>query len=153
MGQVRHRAEVSDDNASVDRELRTFLVASGATDAEITRALISALLSRRGLNQEAVQDLLNRSSSVTEAAISLKDNRVAAAVIKEQGIAITNLCYIDGLEPYAGCRSCLVEIEGATSHAEPREPWPDDLGGVYRALLLGLGVDCLSMSPAWLPCT
>ena len=33
----------------------------------------------------------------------------------------------------------LVEIEGATSHAEPREPWPDDLGGVYRALLLGLG--------------
>ena len=33
----------------------------------------------------------------------------------------------------------LVEIEGATSHAEPRESWPDDLGGVYRALLLGLG--------------
>ena len=34
-------------------------------------------------------------------------------VIKEQGHAITNLCYIDGLEPYAGCRTCLVEIEGA----------------------------------------
>ena len=34
-------------------------------------------------------------------------------VIKEQGIAITNLCYIDGLEPYAGCRTCLVEVEGA----------------------------------------
>jgi predicted molibdopterin-dependent oxidoreductase YjgC len=33
-------------------------------------------------------------------------------VIKEQGIAITNLCYIDGLEPYAGCRTCIVEIEG-----------------------------------------
>ncbi len=33
-------------------------------------------------------------------------------VIKEQGISITNLCYIDGLEPYAGCRTCLVEIEG-----------------------------------------
>ena len=33
-------------------------------------------------------------------------------VIKDQGIAITNLCYIDGLEPYAGCRTCIVEIEG-----------------------------------------
>ncbi|MDA0351866.1 MAG: molybdopterin-dependent oxidoreductase [Chloroflexi bacterium] len=33
-------------------------------------------------------------------------------VIKEQGVTITNLCYIDGLEPYAGCRTCLVEIEG-----------------------------------------
>ncbi|MEX2373844.1 MAG: molybdopterin-dependent oxidoreductase, partial [Dehalococcoidia bacterium] len=34
-------------------------------------------------------------------------------VIKEQGVTITNLCYIDGLEPYAGCRTCIVEIEGA----------------------------------------
>lgn len=34
-------------------------------------------------------------------------------VIKDQGVTITNLCYIDGLEPYAGCRTCIVEIEGA----------------------------------------
>jgi len=34
-------------------------------------------------------------------------------VIKNQGIFISNLCYIDGLPPYAGCRTCLVEIEGA----------------------------------------
>ncbi|MEX2446841.1 MAG: molybdopterin-dependent oxidoreductase, partial [Dehalococcoidia bacterium] len=34
-------------------------------------------------------------------------------VIKEAGVTITNLCYIDGLEPYAGCRTCIVEIEGA----------------------------------------
>ena len=33
----------------------------------------------------------------------------------------------------------LVEIDGATSHADPRDPWPDDLGGVYRALLLEIG--------------
>lgn len=33
-------------------------------------------------------------------------------VIKDQGVTITNLCYIDGLEPYAGCRTCVVEIEG-----------------------------------------
>jgi predicted molibdopterin-dependent oxidoreductase YjgC len=34
-------------------------------------------------------------------------------VIKRQGVWISNLCYIDGLVPYAGCRTCLVEIEGA----------------------------------------
>jgi predicted molibdopterin-dependent oxidoreductase YjgC len=34
-------------------------------------------------------------------------------VIKQNGTWISNLCYIDGLPPYAGCRTCLVEIEGA----------------------------------------
>ncbi|HYM14149.1 MAG TPA: 2Fe-2S iron-sulfur cluster-binding protein, partial [Dehalococcoidia bacterium] len=34
-------------------------------------------------------------------------------VIKRHGVWISNLCYIDGLAPYAGCRTCLVEIEGA----------------------------------------
>jgi predicted molibdopterin-dependent oxidoreductase YjgC len=33
-------------------------------------------------------------------------------VIKNAGIYISNLCYLDDLPPYAGCRSCLVEIEG-----------------------------------------
>jgi predicted molibdopterin-dependent oxidoreductase YjgC len=34
-------------------------------------------------------------------------------VIKNRGEFISNLCYIDGLPPYAGCRTCIVEIEGA----------------------------------------
>ncbi len=34
-------------------------------------------------------------------------------VIKQNGVWISNLCYIDGLAPYAGCRTCLVAIEGA----------------------------------------
>ncbi len=34
-------------------------------------------------------------------------------VIKNRGEFISNLCYIDGLPPYAGCRTCVVEIEGA----------------------------------------
>ena len=34
-------------------------------------------------------------------------------VIKEHGFYVSNLCYIDSLPPYAGCRTCLVEIEGA----------------------------------------
>jgi len=45
--------------------------------------------------------------------IEAQPGRRLVEVIKEQGITITNLCYIDGLEPYAGCRTCLVEIEGA----------------------------------------
>ena len=45
--------------------------------------------------------------------IDAAPGRRLVEVIKEQGVAITNLCYIDGLEPYAGCRTCLVEIEGA----------------------------------------
>ncbi|PKN79949.1 MAG: hypothetical protein CVU47_09790 [Chloroflexi bacterium HGW-Chloroflexi-9] len=44
--------------------------------------------------------------------IEAQPGRRLVEVIKEQGISITNLCYIDGLEPYAGCRTCIVEIEG-----------------------------------------
>ncbi len=33
-------------------------------------------------------------------------------VIKQAGFAISNLCYLDGLPPYAGCRTCAVEVEG-----------------------------------------
>ncbi len=34
-------------------------------------------------------------------------------VIKNSGTFISNLCYVDGLPAYAGCRTCLVDIEGA----------------------------------------
>ena len=33
--------------------------------------------------------------------------------IKQSGSFIPNLCYVDGIPAYAGCRTCLVEIEGA----------------------------------------
>jgi len=45
--------------------------------------------------------------------VEAQPGRRVLEVIKEQGITITNLCYIDGLEPFAGCRTCIVEIEGA----------------------------------------
>ncbi len=32
--------------------------------------------------------------------------------LKNNGIYMSNLCYVDGLKPYAGCRTCLVDIEG-----------------------------------------
>ena len=50
--------------------------------------------------------------TLNDTLLDVEDGRPLLEVIKEQGIAITNLCYIDGLEPYAGCRTCLVEIEG-----------------------------------------
>ncbi|MSQ62090.1 MAG: 2Fe-2S iron-sulfur cluster binding domain-containing protein, partial [Dehalococcoidia bacterium] len=44
--------------------------------------------------------------------VEAPDGAPLLEVIKQQGIFISNLCYIDGLPPYAGCRTCLVEIEG-----------------------------------------
>ena len=40
------------------------------------------------------------------------EGRPLVEVIKEHGFAISNLCYLDGLPAYAGCRTCVVEIEG-----------------------------------------
>jgi predicted molibdopterin-dependent oxidoreductase YjgC len=45
--------------------------------------------------------------------VEAPDNAPLVEVIKQNGVFISNLCYIDGLPPYAGCRTCLVEIEGA----------------------------------------
>jgi len=45
--------------------------------------------------------------------IEAPDGAPLVEVIKNAGIYISNLCYVDGLPPYAGCRTCLVEIEGA----------------------------------------
>ncbi|GAB4335027.1 MAG: hypothetical protein Kow0010_22380 [Dehalococcoidia bacterium] len=40
------------------------------------------------------------------------DGAPLVEVLKNNGIYTSNLCYVDGLKPYAGCRSCLVDIEG-----------------------------------------
>ena len=45
--------------------------------------------------------------------IEVADGAPLVEVIKQQGTFISNLCYIDGIPPYAGCRTCLVEVEGA----------------------------------------
>jgi len=44
--------------------------------------------------------------------IEAADGAPLVEVIKQAGVWISNLCYIDGLAPYAGCRTCLVSIEG-----------------------------------------
>ncbi|PZC40701.1 MAG: putative molibdopterin-dependent oxidoreductase YjgC [Chloroflexi bacterium] len=45
--------------------------------------------------------------------VNAEAGRPLVEILKENGFPITNLCYIDGLDPYAGCRTCVVEIEGA----------------------------------------
>jgi predicted molibdopterin-dependent oxidoreductase YjgC len=45
--------------------------------------------------------------------IEAPDGAPLVEVLKKNGFYVSNLCYIDGLPPYAGCRTCLVEIEGA----------------------------------------
>jgi formate dehydrogenase alpha subunit len=44
--------------------------------------------------------------------IEAPDGAPLVEVIKNSGQFISNLCYIDGRPPYAGCRTCIVEIEG-----------------------------------------
>ena len=51
--------------------------------------------------------------SLDGAEIEVRDGAQLVEVIKQSGTFISNLCYVDGLPPYAGCRTCLVEIEGA----------------------------------------
>ena len=48
--------------------------------------------------------------------IEAPDGAPLVEVIKNSGQFISNLCYIDGLPPYAGCRTCIVEIEGARGY-------------------------------------
>ncbi len=44
--------------------------------------------------------------------IEAPDGAPLVEVLKNNGFYVSNLCYIDGLPPYAGCRTCLVEVEG-----------------------------------------
>jgi predicted molibdopterin-dependent oxidoreductase YjgC len=44
--------------------------------------------------------------------VECPDGATLLEVCKAAGVYVSSLCYIDGLPPYAGCRTCLVEIEG-----------------------------------------
>ena len=51
--------------------------------------------------------------TINKQPFDVEEGRPLVEVIKEQGFYISNLCYIDGLPPHAGCRTCVVEVEGA----------------------------------------
>jgi predicted molibdopterin-dependent oxidoreductase YjgC len=44
--------------------------------------------------------------------VTCADGATLLEVCKDAGAYMSCLCYIDGLPPYAGCRTCLVEVEG-----------------------------------------
>ncbi len=44
------------------------------------------------------------------------------AAARQAGIDIPSLCSHEGLEPFGGCRLCLVEIEGLEIDGEPARP-------------------------------
>src|SRR3984893_7435661 len=46
------------------------------------------------------------------AELEVPEDAQLVEVIKNSGEFISNLCYVDGLPPYAGCRTCIVEIDG-----------------------------------------
>ncbi len=50
--------------------------------------------------------------TINGATHAVEAGRPLVEIIKEAGIYISNLCYIDGLPAYAGCRTCVVEVEG-----------------------------------------
>jgi predicted molibdopterin-dependent oxidoreductase YjgC len=50
--------------------------------------------------------------TVNEQRFDVETGRPLVEVIKDLGFYISNLCYVDGLPPYAGCRTCVVEVEG-----------------------------------------
>ncbi|HUF54048.1 MAG TPA: molybdopterin-dependent oxidoreductase [Dehalococcoidia bacterium] len=54
--------------------------------------------------------------TLNDSEIEAPDGAPLVEVIKNQGTFISNLCYVDGLPPYAGCRTCIVEIEGARGY-------------------------------------
>ena len=50
--------------------------------------------------------------TANDGTIEAPDGAPLVEVLKNNGIYMSNLCYVDGLKPYAGCRTCLVDIEG-----------------------------------------
>ena len=41
-----------------------------------------------------------------------RDGEPLVEAFRNNGIYVSSLCYVEGLKPYAGCRSCLVQVEG-----------------------------------------
>ena len=52
------------------------------------------------------------SLTINGTAVEAEAGAPLVEVIKRAGFPISNLCYLDGLPAYAGCRTCAVEIEG-----------------------------------------
>ena len=45
--------------------------------------------------------------------VETKEGNTILQAAKQEGIYIPNLCYLEGVHQYGGCRLCMVEVEGA----------------------------------------
>jgi bidirectional [NiFe] hydrogenase diaphorase subunit len=50
--------------------------------------------------------------TINDELVSARADESLLDVIRQQGIELPTLCYMDGLSPRGGCRLCLVEIQG-----------------------------------------
>ncbi len=51
--------------------------------------------------------------TMNEHMVSGKAGQTLLEVARENGVEIPTLCYMEGLEPWGGCRLCLVEVGGS----------------------------------------
>ena len=90
--------------------------------------------------------------------VSAPEGELLVHAAARQGTFIPTLCHDDQLEPYGGCRMCVVDVEGAprplpapsspryslpvwpTSYRHARPPWP-------RLICLA---PCCHPAPSWL---
>ncbi len=54
------------------------------------------------------------SLTIDELALKVPEGRTILEACREHGIHIPTLCYHPALEPYGGCRLCMVELDSAT---------------------------------------
>ncbi len=51
--------------------------------------------------------------TINEKLVSAQSGQSLLNAIRDQGIDIPTLCYLEGLSPWGGCRLCVVEMEGS----------------------------------------
>lgn len=57
--------------------------------------------------------MANVNLTIDGKAVSVPSGTTILAAAGENGIRIPTLCFLEGLEPHASCRMCVVEVEGA----------------------------------------
>ena len=61
-------------------------------------------------------------STINGQQMEAAEGRPLVEVIKEHGFAISNLCYLDGLPAYAGCRTAWWRLRACGARSCPAPP-------------------------------
>ena len=92
-------------------------------------------------------------------AVSASEGELLVHAAARHGVFIPTLCHDDKLDPYGGCRMCLVEVEGAPRPCPPRRARPrgmavstnGETGAMRRTLTEMLLVEHLNANPGGRP--